>query len=330
MGVSERFLLVNYLFLSILFAFGILSAAGYLLGFLKGRFLRKESLELLVKFSFFLFPLALFSLNFQKADLSRAFEGQIISRDILASADPPGIIFLRGDTISLGTLYEYYVNGQNRQSVPILSGRLRHASYRRDLAKRFPKLNYPRSFLDGGQLAHSQAILGLIAENESLPIYAVEPFPLDPNVYSWIQEGALLRLYTADNLQNEQVAQTVLKKASVLSLDAPDTKSRYMNFYTEDILESYQGIYLRIAAELTKRSKFTKAEDFLAKAGEIEAQSIAVLNGYADLALARQECKGAKGYFEKVLQTGESGSAYIGYLGLEKTYRDCFRDTVCG
>lgn len=328
LGVSERFLLINYLFLTILFAFGGLKFVNILFGLVRSYFPKKEIYTLFAKLSLFLIPLAFFSLNYVKADLSKANEAETLAKDVLNSAEPAGIIFLRGDTISFNVLFEYHVNHLNYQSIPIMAGRLRHASYRRDLMHNFPSLKYEESFKSNSQMTHSTAITKLVVDNkDTLPIYSIDAFPLDPKKYVWIQEGMLKKLYYVEELpKNEEIVSKVRNKASNISFDPLDTKSRYINFYTDDILDTYKSIYTSISEELLKKEDLVAAKQYLEKANQINSNDYFVLKGFAEVYSKEGNCKESKAYYNRIENINEM--KYFAYLGLGELYRDCFKDKM--
>lgn len=325
MGVSERFMFTSYVFTAILMVFGLKFIVNILLFFAKKIPVNKELIKLFVHLIFLLFPFALFLLNFEKADLSKANLASIISKDVMGGAKPPGIIFLGGDTVTMGSIYEYYVNKTNEKSVPVMSGRLVHASYRKEFMNLFPNLSYPEGF-STGQMSHSGAITGLIGMNsKNFPIFSLIKFPLDENQFEMVQEGILIRVYNKNQApSNEEIRNKIVDNLSGTYFEKRQHQGGYLHFFEENVLETYASIYAANAEELNKRGYPSEARIYFEKALKIQPNMINSLLGMAVSFNKEKDCEKALVFASKAKEL-EPKQANI-YETLSIVYGQCFND----
>jgi len=144
-------------------------------------------------------------INFSKTDLSEYKLGQYFAEDMLASANPPGFLFLQGDSAVFNTQYSYYVDKVNPKSIVVMTGRLKRPTYRYVLANEHPEVDYPEEFFEGGLKDLSYLFKEIVLRNiDEYGVYSNVRADAIPSGYVWVREGLLYRLYLEDELPSDE------------------------------------------------------------------------------------------------------------------------------
>lgn len=324
-GVSERFFLVSYIFITIFLSFGILACGKLLIRLISKFILRRESVSLLVGLGFLLFPMSLAIINWVRTDLSNYCIGSDLGLDILSSADPPGIIFLQGDTIVFNTEYSYYVDKFNNDSKILLAGRFRHPSYRKQLKKQYPDLSFTEIYNSSEVIDPEKPIRELIESNyKRMPIYSVVPMP-SPKEVIWIKQGMLFRLYKKDQAPSRDDLVGIIKeKVKKLHVSEKSIRGQYKHLFTENIISTYVGAFVENGYALLNREKVNESQEYFKFALSLQEDYKPAIFG---LALSDYELKNCQESEKLFLQLTEIDSSYWqAWNGLGNVYKDCFGD----
>lgn len=323
-GISERFYLSSYLFLAIVIGAGMQALFNLSVLTLNLVFAQKRLLALFVGGLFLFFPIMMALLNFPKTDLSDFKVGQVLALDILGNVDPAGILFLQGDTATFSVQYSYYVDQVNPGAVLVMSGRMRHPSYRQKLQAEYPNLSYPGEFTRE-DVSFEDAVVKFIDNNfGKWPIYSLEKLPLPQN-YVWIQEGLILRLYKKDyEPSSATVAATIDQKMKKLLFEEELTKKRYLNFFEEHIRVIYSRFYTRNGIELIKHGEVASAIPYLLRAVVLEENNREALYWLGVAYLELGDCQKAMTAFERIIAFARD--YWQAFEGLGKVYDTCFKD----
>ncbi|OGD96766.1 hypothetical protein A3F02_02640 [Candidatus Curtissbacteria bacterium RIFCSPHIGHO2_12_FULL_38_9b] len=327
LGISERFLLINYLFLAIFVFFGMAGIRDFIFNLMKKLHLGNISfLKLLFSSVFLIFPFFLFITNWPKTDLSDYKVGGILGKDILTAADPPGIIFLQGDTITFNTQYVYYIDGINNKSPIILTGRLKHESYRKQLERFYSEIFFPENFLTKGRTEYVDTVFKLIDINyDRFPIYSYSAISV-PADYVWIQQGMLKRLYRRDDLPGDsETSRRVLQSLDKLNFRLDVVKNRYLNFFEDDIKATYSGVFADNAFALLKHGNVDKSKEYFENSLEILPENRVSMFGLAIYYLEKKDCEKSRDLFLAIVKADES--YWQAWEGLGQVYSVCFDDS---
>lgn len=326
LGTAERFLILNYLFLAILVGFGILSSVNFLQNVLKRKIQNKQVIAAL-PIVFLVFPIVLFLVNFKKADLSDEKIGQILAEDVLNSAQPPGIIFLTGDTVSFNTQYMYYVEGVNSSSKIILMGKLKRENYKKRLVQDYSELSFSEKFKETSALRPDILFLELVGANiDKYPIYITDPLPLSSN-YVWIQQGMLSRLYMADSVpKDSEVVEHVNNGISRIQFNESDYLGRYSQFFTDSIKGAYAKVFSRNAYELLNHGAFVDAGKNFEKSLAINKDSEEAQYGLGVSRLEQGDCSNSEKIFTQILDNNSSYAS--AWDGLAAVFKSCYKDEL--
>lgn len=328
-GISERFLLLNYLVLTILLAFGMLFCATLSVRIFNALGLRRRIFILFFSGLFLLFPLVLGLLNSPKADLSKFAAGRTLGADVLVSARPPGIIFLQGDTVTFASQYSYYVEKFGNDSKILMTGRLIYPSYRQQVMSQYPSLSFDDNFKSKKIIGLADAVLSLIDKNsEKFPIYVVEALPVGDNRV-WVQEGALLRLYRKDSIPTGvDIEKTVQSKINDFSFRTSIFENQYTSFFTDHFKNIYARFFTRNGFELSGRKRDQAAVTYFKKALEFESDYLDARYGLGVSYLALGDCQKAE---QNLKQVTVLDSTYIqAWSALSKVYGDCLGNKAKG
>ena len=325
-GVNERFLITNYLFLGITLSFGV-----YSLSIIISRILQKlirykeEVVTLFVTLLFGFLPFTLFFINYPKTDMSKSDEGSNYARDILKSANPPGILFLSGDTTVFNTLYEHYVEGVNKDSVIIGPGRLKLQDYRIEVRRSYPNLSLSDDFTSGGIIDASKPLIDIIYDNkDKFPIYSVYKIPV-PDTYEWVHLGMVMRLYKkGDRPDAEKLSQLIYERINNFEYDVNKTRKKYINFFTEEIMNAYADAFASNAEELAIVKDYNDAKKYFEMALENNPDSIRAAIGLGQVYSKTGNCKEAEKIFTDVIK--RNSKAWEPYRAMSDLYKDCFHD----
>lgn len=326
-GVSERFVLLSYLPFGLACAFGLVAVLEILAPQISRIYKNVEMVKILISSVFFLIPFTFFLLNNAKADLSGYKIGDLVGMDILNSASSNSIIFLQGDTTVFNTQYSYYIDKVNPNSAIVLTGRLRHASYRQELVRKYQDLAYPDVFLASSQADLAKIVPTFIAQNqEGREIYSIEELPLGSD-WVWVQEGLLLHLYKKDKVpSNKTIGDNTSNSFSKVVFSKEALSGQYMQFFAENMVDFYASGYQKSAFELLKRSDAKSAKDYFQKALDLKPDFVDALFGLGITYKELGDCELSKEFFLQA--TGVDGEYWQAYEGLGQVYKDCFFDNA--
>ena len=327
LGISERFLLLNYVFLTVFAFFGMVAISESIFNLMKKFHLKKENFfKLLFSSVFLIFPFYLFITNWPKADLSDYEVGGILGKDILTAAEPPGILFLQGDTITFNTQYSYYVDKINEESPIILTGRLRHESYRKQLERFYPEISFPENFSSKGKAEYADTVFKLIDINyDKSPIYSYSAVSV-PADYVWVQQGMLKRLYRHDGLpSNSEISKRVLEGLDKLSFEVSLVKNRYVNFFEDDIKATYSGVFADNAFALLRNGNIDKSKEYFEKSLEILPENHVSMFGLGVYYFEKRDREKSRDLFLAIVKIDES--YWQAWEGLGQVYSVCFDDS---
>lgn len=324
-GINERFLLTHYLFLGIALSLGIYflstKLGSYLMNFTRFKVLVVIFLTLL----FCLLPFTYFFNNYHKTDMSKSNEGSYLARDILNSAEPPGILFLSGDTVAFNSFYEYYVGNVNTKTALIGAGRLKYPEYRIAIKKDYPYLVLPEDFTTDSSNNSGKAVVEIIFNNkDKFPIYSVYNIPV-PDSYEWILQGMLYRLYKkAERPNSEQLVQLINDRINNLEYDEKQTRQTYVSLLTENIINTYADTFAGNAEVLLGVDDLEGAKSLFERALNNNPNSLRASLGLGLVYSKKGECENAEKIYTKV--SGRFNKAWEPLQALSVLYRDCFHD----
>jgi hypothetical protein len=325
-GISERFLLTNYVFLAVFLFFGMLATVEKLKDFAKKRRVRRlRLLVLLITGVWFIFPFYMFLANKHKTDLSQSRLGDFLGRDVLLAAWPSGIVLVQGDTLTFNTLYTYYVDGVNPEAIVLMTGRLNHRTYREQVKNYYPGLKLPENFLSDSAVLYKDTVLGLIESNfESIPVYSYTALPV-PEKFTWIQQGMLKRLYLKDSLpEDAEIASRVREGMGRMVLPDDFAQERYLNLFEENIKSSYSGVFSDNGFELLRHGAVDDSQGLFEKAVEMYPENLNARFGLGVFYFEKRDCGRAKVLFEEI--TAFDPAFWQAWEGLGHTYKTCFTD----
>lgn len=325
LGISERFLLLNYVFLGVLLIFGMLFFVNLLTNIFAKFIPNKKLIELTLSLSLFLLPFVFILVNWVRSDLSDFKLGEVLAHDVLGSAEPAGIIFLQGDTLTFNTQYSYYVDGISRQSAIVMTGRLRHGSYRNQLIREYPNLVFPQNFDNQKKLEYSDTVIALINSNfNKLPIYSAGAISV-PSEYQWVQMGMVNRLFKKDEIpQNSDLTAQIIESLERMRFEVDFIEGRYLNFFDEDIKNLYAGIFVNNAFELLRRGATDDAKEYFDLAISINPQGQSAMFGLGISFYEKKDCKGADDVFRSIV--AHDPGYWQAWQGLGQVYKDCYFD----
>lgn len=321
-GVSERFVLTGYIFATIFIAFGLVGILKFL-----HKYVAKKSLLTLVSLSFLVFPLALFAANYPKADLSNYTLGSVFARDILRSADPPGIIFPYGDTSGFNMQVAHFIEGENPGSKIVSLSGLIDPARRKAIMRRYPDLKYPESFYANEAFRGGGEIREFIDVNsKTMPIYFGGPLTF-PDSYQLLQNGMLMRLYEKEATPSTDLilAQTD-SLASSFEFNPGAEKKHYLPFFGDQIFLEYADRFNRMGRQLLVSGRIVESKLYFEKALEIEPGYVAAKFNLGTAYLEDGDCSGAEQKFAKLTQ--EQPLYWQGWEGLSQVYLSCYQDEV--
>lgn len=326
LGVTERFVLLSYLYASILVGLGLV---GFSL-LLKNLSLNKISVNrniIIICFEIliFLFPVYLFFNNFPKTNLKSVYLGDVLAYDILSTPESDNsIIFLQDDTIVFNTKYYYYAYNY-RPRLKLISGSIRTREFRQNLRQLHPDLNIP-SEEETKNLSQAEIFKEIIKRN--LENYEIYTYIGGPEIidWGWVPYGILVRLIKEDTENNIVFRDNQEKVWEKYKFNAENDSKVYRNFFIDHLLVIYKTGYINTGINLYKSSLFQEAGHYFNK-------SLVVDENYD---LAKVWLGKNLNQLGKCLESEEvlngvpdySADYQIALYNLQNTYIQCFKDPV--
>lgn len=309
-GIWERFILLNYLFLAVFLGYGLYFIYFKVrkVGWRKlGLPVRNEVFLIIILLSFLLFPLYMSVHNWQKADMSKFKLGDWLGNDVLTSSSYNSIIFMFDDTAVFNTQYVYYTSGQFTDRKIIIGGILRHLFYRQQLAREYPQLKYPESFLTNSNLGNGDYINGLIAANiDKFPIYSAQ-FTPKVQGYAWTNSGLLKKLVKNETIENKEYLKDVNDTAfSGFQINVDEANSGYTNFIPLSIKRYYAFSYDDSGDEMFGLSFYKEAVGYYLLAIKINNDDVRAYLGLARSSVALGDCQNAENYSTAAFNFGKN------------------------
>lgn len=307
-GTAERFLLTSYLLYAIILGVGIWGLWQFLSRLLSRRLSVRRSIVVFSLSSLFLLmPILMARFNFAKTTLADNKIGSLLAFDILKSAQPPGIIFLQGDTVIFNVEYLHFVEKENSGSKLVALGRLARLDSRKALLRYYPGLVQNKTeFLESkpdGEKYFNQ----IIAFNfDKHPIYSTSQIKI-PADYLWVNQGILFRLYKKDSAPDDStVASTIKNNLNNLAFTKDTYRDMYWHFFDQDVKRIYSSVYLLSAYSLLNRNDFEGASKYFVIAGELDPESLSARYGLGVSQLERMQCSEAKDTFEAIISKDQN------------------------
>ncbi|MDE2025023.1 MAG: DUF2723 domain-containing protein [Patescibacteria group bacterium] len=326
-GVLERFYLIAALFLVLFLPFGIRFIVSVLDMLLKTVILdssRLKAYHTLFSGIFFILPIMLFILNFQKTDLHNVWIGDNLGIDLLSPLPKKSFLILNTDNILFNT--QYVQLGTHLNSGVVLDNLIYLPKHQFFLTERQKVPRKSLSLIDWDYETFLQI-------QEAYPIYAWTSFQLTKEKdkqFSWMPFGLGFRVVNPGEppISEDDFLVQQERIWSTFHIPYRDTLSSAERGLTvENIPATYANGYANIALYLRTHYKdFEKAKEYYQKSiaidSEFENGYLGI--GYADAAL--HDCEGARQAFEKVLLLDPAvRQAYISLYVLGNT---CLHDSA--
>lgn len=307
-GVVERFFLSSYIIFVVFLAIGFVGVRQ----FLEKVFSKKEYAALILGV-FFLIPLLLFYINFQKTSLSRLTLGNQLAKDILEPLPENAFLLVTGDTIIFNVVYVNSVLGIGENIDISQSGILgiRNPYYVKKYTELEKKTETPFPY-----------ILSEIVKER--PVFST--FGLgEIDGYKWVPQGLVLEL-TPDarvpktSEEYSQMLSHSLKNISNIS--TTNLKSYERNLTTASIPGTYADAYSNIAIYYAEEfSDFKKSHEYIKKAQEVDKNFSKSYYVSSRIALAEKNCVRAYDDIKQSLSLYQLEMVY--YWQLYKTENEC-------
>ncbi|MFC1711241.1 protein O-mannosyl-transferase family [Patescibacteria group bacterium] len=319
----ERFLLLPYIFLALLFGFGI----DYVLTFSKEK-VKTTSLSMLstkilingLKVLLITIPLSMFILNSRKIFvLKNNLTAEATVKDFILPLPENSILFLTSDTTIFNSEYVRYVLNI-RPDVIVLPYQLIHANfYQKYLVKNFPQLNMPQS------ADRQEAFEEFLNENsKAFEIFIDDRGKLQATE-NWQPYGLSWQYYSKDREVEVDniVARNKIIWKSINDLSKANPRI-FLNLFLADNIRVYQNSYLEYGFWLLENEEYDQALEFFIKAENLNPKKGSVFVGKGAVYLYNKDCQKAKDMFLKALEIDEKSSLALGYL--RKTALECFNN----
>lgn len=311
----ERFMLLPYIFITILLGVGL----AYFFQILK-RLLKRNKKIFIFRMLFLLYPLSIFISNYPKISiLKNDFTAEYLAKDILDSLPKDSILLLSTDTPLFNTQYYYY--GYNyRPDVKIIHFyKLYKDFYKKTLKKYYPQLIIPegkgQDFVDQFIKVNKQKFF-IFTTAGGRKLFAGQ----------WVPYGLLLRYF--DNNESSPAAQLVLEENNRLWAFYHNPLSgslkHFKNLYLADVLRVYSEAHKKNGEYFLEQNLLDQAQDHFEQMIRLNDKDV---EGYMYLGmvfLAKKECTKAEENFKKMLELNQND--IFGLAFLRKTYLECFGD----
>lgn len=328
LGTLEKFFMLSYLFWAVVLAFGLYSFYSLIKYLVRNKQI-KETANAVVLGSFLFIPISFLVLNYAKSDLSHYVLGQTLAEDLLSHAEPPGIIFLEGDTIVFNTQYSYYVDKANPDSIIILAGSLKHSYYRELLKKQYSELIFPENFLVKEGLPSGDVANRIIELNaEKFPIYSNVTPDVIPEGFSWINEGILGRYYRSGSVPSDrEIAEKLRQNINTVKFKKELIEGQYLHFIPAHIRDIYTEYFVLAGYFLLNRNLDNEADKFFDLALDVENDYSGALIAKGDLAMRKNFCDEAEKYYTRAIEVSTISIKLNIYAKLGNLYKECFKDS---
>lgn len=294
LGTIERFLLIPYLFLAILLAFGIMIFEKTLTTGIK--LIMGKELNLAWSSLLLLLPLVLLLTNFFKlAPLKNDRTAENLGLDVLNSLPDNSVLFLVDDTMLFDTQYVYYSGGgpKNWRNIKLVHYGIFHSPYYLpNLAGQYPELPLD---LEKTPEENYERIL---ANNSSMAVYGQNDQLLIAG-HGWIQTGLVARL-TDDEIAKKMTVDDYLKENEVLWQKYQDPMAGALGSYTHVMLADIPRIYGEsrvLNGDVYSRfGKFEQAQSYYQEALRLDPSLTKTKLKLGLTYLASEKCSDAENY----------------------------------
>lgn len=325
-GIFERFLLFGNFFLAIIIGFGIFGVVEYSKKFVIQKNFKRYALHLVIPFIFIVLPVSLLIINFPKTDLSEYKLGRYFSEDMLVNADPPGFLFLQGDSVLFNTQYSYYVDSINPESIVVMTGRLKRPVYRYVFATEHPEVDYPSDFFEEGLKDLSPLFRDMVLRNkDKLAVYSNVRADAIPEGYVWVREGLLYRMYPGDKLpSNDELLRKYKKNFGNFINNIEEIDMQYTHLIPEYFRKMYSAALTSSADMLFSRELYGESEKYYLLAIKASDNLAGPRIGLGDIYAENNNCSEAESYYKQELEIGTLNN--VVYQRLITLSEDCFND----
>ena len=320
----ERFLIMPYIFMSLLLALGVDFIASYSQVIIKKIKLREINKKILIKgikMLFLIIPLGLFLINFKKIKaLNNDFTAEKMSQDLLAYLPKESILLLSSDTTVFDTYYSRYVLNF-RPDIKAFSWQLLPSSfYKKAVEKNFPDVFVPSS--EDKEISFKE----FLAKNSKKHQIFISEYSLTPKLDdNWMPHG-LVWQYLAKESQPSIKEIISLNEALWQKLSDPlsGNLTRYKNLFLADVLRVYYTASLDYASWLLDQKQPDLALNYFKNAQDLDNRKTSPYIGQGMVFLEKKDCLQAKDLFLKVLEIDKNNTLALGFL--RKTALECFED----
>jgi len=312
--VSQRFVLLSYLFFVVFLAFGFIAVKVILNKFFS-LVLRNQSLSnVTCQLSIVLFALSylLFTLmaNYQKTDLSKKDLGDNLAHDVLITPQGPATLSLEDDTAYFTTLGVNTVKKIRPDVLLVMGGAMNHPYYVGLLKKNYPNFSFPSEDKNNEK---TYFLRFLEANLEKFATFTFETkFKVEGG--QWMRIGILSQLYPEDKKFSDDEFDkmeegTWLKYRNTTQLLTQTSG----NLTFEHIVGLYAGAHADVAEEYVNRHNLEKAKKHLMEALELKPSLAFTHFVYAQVLFEEKKCQPAideyakayeleKGFLESFIQ----------------------------
>lgn len=320
----ERFALLPYVFLTLLFSLGALFLYLQVEKLIKkiktSRLTKKIFLNGLILI-LFLIPLTNLILNYQRITiLKNDLTAEKTSLDFLNPLPQNSILLLFSDTGVFNNQYLRYALGF-REDVLVLNGSLLPASYQQKLIK---KIDPEIQFAQGKK--PKELIQGFAQKNSSHRPVFIEKTPLIDTKENWAPHGLTWQYLPKEKsqLDVDKIVQTNVDIWKKFNNPLDGSLSQYKNLYLADNLRVYAEAAINAGDYFLKNNFADEALFLFQIAQNYQPENSDVYLGFGAVALKKGQCQEAEKWFTKAIEINPSSAMAYGYL--RKTALECFQD----
>ncbi len=324
LGVTERFLLVPYVFLTIWLGIGISGVSS----FLDSRINRytKKTFPFSAGVIFFILPALLLLVNMPRFwSLRSDRTAEKLGLDILNTVPDHSLILLFDDTSFFNTQYVYLTGGGkiHFRDIRLLQlGVLGFDFYHKVVASQYLDI-------DTSRWKDPSTVLKLFVEDQKdkRPIFSNTAFYIDAESI-WLQEGLLKRLYTRSALQNISTT-TYIARNDELHQKYQNPASGALDIYVHpllaDVTRVYANAYIMVADGLSKLKDPVSAERFYKESVRLQPEILESSLKLAASLLQQKKCEDAQNLAldlaDRFLHDGRP------LIFLSNVYKECYPQT---